>query len=216
MARMPHVTSQKQAKFEHTYEVFEQSGTYHIEGRISDVWFVINHRVGDKTDSASYVGVMIAKVLGNELSSTLELLRNKSWFSLQDESRLDKFHKLLPGDFPDFHNRSSASFDTMGDEFKSWHALARVEPKLSSWDLRREWRGYNTDCLRQISKDSNISPSKILVQAHLLRFIPTSSYEPRSPVVWKVALGDAKAAYIRIFSPISDFRREYYISLPLP
>lgn len=215
MAIMPNVKSQSQAKSEYKFEAFKQDGTYKLEGDIGDIWFVINHRIVEESPPVSYIGVMVAKVLKTELASTLELYRNEAWFSLQDETELSYFRALFESaqNFTTIHKDSSISVESFNKQFKNWHALADLNPKLPSWELRREWGNYNLACLRQLSEDENLNASNIFVQARLLRFSPTTKSEPGNPVAWVVKLGNAKAVYIKIFSPISDFRGEYYIRL---
>ena len=116
--------------------------------------------------------------------------------------------------FFSIHKNDSEGVESFNQEFKNWHALANKNPKLPSWDRRGEWSGYNLDCLKDISGDDNLNSSQIFIQARLLRFVPTTKYEPGSPVAWDIALGDAKAVYIKLFSPMgSGFTREYYIGL---
>lgn len=223
MAIMPNVKSQKEAKSEYKYVAFKKSGTYKLEGNIAqknDFWFVNNHRLGDSTSddlsSHTYIGVMIAKVLLHQdnLAYPLHLRRNEKWFDLEDNKSLSSFRGQSSSTATEFMKiQHKKDLELFKDKFGDWHALANKEPRLSSWEQRKEWSDYNLDCLKQISNSNNLTDSNILVEARLMKFQPTNMDNPEKPVAWKVQLGEAEAVYIKTFSPISpDFVKEYYIS----
>ena len=224
-AIMPHVKSQEVASSEHTYQALRYSGTYKLNKELSemnDFWFVTNHRIGDRPHSEqsshTYIGVMIAKVLdATRLKHPLHLTRNANWFDLENGTPLKSpvqqhIPPKLAQKFISIQNNNTES-QSFKEKFGDWHALANKEPRVSSWDLRREWSDYDLSCLREISKKDNLNPSQILVEARLMKFQATNTYSPNNPVVWRVQLGGAKAVYIKTFSPLSsDFVKEYYIS----
>ena len=226
MAMMPNVKSQREAKSEHKFKAFLPEGTYELGGKIRDIWFVHNHRTGSGDTPKSYIAVLIAKVLKTKLQTKLELYRNKDWFNLKSGSKLGVFSELFPSveDFTKFHKDSSVSLEQSKSsleqskrKFSNWHALASKKPKLTSWDLRKEWGNYklgdNLNCFKELLSDDKIPENHIFVQARLIRFSLTEKSEPDKPVAWVVKLSDARAVYIKTFSPNINFRGEYYIHL---
>ena len=224
-AIMPNVKSKGHASSEHTYHALRYSGKYKLNkdlSKMNDVWFVTNHRIADRTNSEqsshTYIGVMIAKVLdATRLKHPLYLTRNENWIDLENRTPLkSRFQKHIPPksaqEFISIQDNNTES-QSFKEKFGNWHALANEEPLVSSWDLRREWSDYDLSCLKEISKKDNLNRSQILIEARLMKFQATNTYNPDNPVVWRVQLGGAKAAYIKTFSPLSsDFAKEYYIS----
>ena len=203
------------------YITFESSGTYKIVNTIDSLnrdyfYLLINHRDDDKS-SGTYLGVLVVKVKEFEYASPLWLMRNEKWENDQnnklgkftgsyDSKKLKKFFSL--------QRKSSNEYEKFVKKFGEWHALANSDPRVYSWDSRREWRQPNfVDCLKKLSGITNSIGS--LIEAKLYKFTPTTKPESEAPLTWKITIpDDVKAIYIKTFSPAGpDYNREYYIKV---
>ena len=210
------------------YITFESSGTYKIEEIIKDLkrqnfYLLINHRVDDSS-SGTYLGVLVVKAAEIiEFASPLWLMRNEKWKNDQnielgkflgsyDSTNLKKFFSL--------QTESSGKYETFVKEtfvkkFGEWHALANSNPKVNSWDSRREWKLPDNFvyCMKELSDITN--SIGFLIEAKLFKFTPTTKPQSEEPLTWEIIIPNHfKAIYIKTFSAAgSDYNREYYIKV---
>ena len=251
LAIMPNVKAKKEAKAATKYNALIKNGVYYLGGINKNSWFVNNHRVGETKSTATYLGVLVAKVQNKDkLENRLQLFRNEGWYGFLERSSLketedqfqsaEKFfcgHRKLTNSSKQSESGQSSYCDegenkisgtsvkAFNKEFRNWHALTNIQdPELSSWESQIFWdddehvedkKGeYDfLNCLKEISGDDNLNSSRILVQARLLKFTPTTSKTSNKPVAWNIDLSDTEAIYIMTFSPTIDIEREYYIGI---
>lgn len=213
MAMMPGVSSRNGADHAKDYEVFPRSGFYRLEEAWN--WFIVNHRIQDTegTPEPTYVGILVAKVLDGPLERHLQLLRNKELWEPEDEG-FDEDYPSTSGFWQRHAESEELDLSVFEEEFGPWHAT--LEEELHTWDRAAAWKPTQEDCWSRLREDGReIWDDQVYVQARLIAFTPTTSPYSGNPVVWRLALRNASAVYIRTFSPKRvDFSGQYCIELP--
>lgn len=211
VAMLPAASSLDSARHASYYEVLPESGFYSIEEK-SD-WFIVNHRLQDAENRPppTYVGILAVKVLKPPLEMQLELIRNESKHWMPKDGGFRKDFPSASGFWERHAENGGIDLSAFESEFGLWHTALKEE--LHTSDRSTSWKPTHHDCWSKLeSRGRSVSDDQVFVQARLYAFTPTRSRYSGAPVVWKLALRNASAVYIRTFSPNRiDFSGRYCI-----
>lgn len=200
--------------------IMRESG-YYILPRQNEYRFIINSR--HSKIEVAYIGVFINYVYSDQdnMRIPLYLTRNDANWKSDKGRRLDKY---MTG--PKTPNIDIKAYEQAHEDTKdicdadsilgfTWHATTSND-LYNSFDYREKWldafMGLNENTrfknfLRNISIENAHSPA---ITAHLLHY--TASDHPRRLVDFSMTPGDAKGAYILLFTPINpEATKQFYV-----
>lgn len=200
------------------YHVMPESGAYQLPKK-QRYCFVVNHRAsaaGNKT----YLGVAIVPFMSIEHKDSTSIMYTSDWVRENDQQYLNKngITKVLPikiNEFFQLHG-STADLSEFDDKLGAkWHG--RIDgTQLESWRKRYLWNLESK--LKEPSFPSNFHPPMTgenhkRIDALLINFSPTESYDTKKPVSFCFSGDSRKAVFLKTFAECSsEFEREYYLT----